>query len=470
MCKQVDRARRISDNTRLDQGAIMSRAVCVIDLPGLSRGLLDFVPASSQLGRWVQSQRISTLIPPWPALTCPVQATLTTGVLPSQHGIVANGLATYRSVQDQALVDLSSFPTYRRDLSFWEQSNQLVQARRFWQDSGGRSRYKTALLFFQNSMPGFSGSPSPAADIIITPKPEHGPDGKISSLLWTEPRELVTSLFEQLGPFPLMNYWGPMAGIASSQWIAKAAACVWTHHRPQLQLTYIPHLDYDLQRFGPDSEQAIKAVADVSVALDPLLDAVLPDGELIVISEYSMQRVHRCVQPNRLLAEAGLVVTRETPDGRLVDYGRSKVFVLADHQIAHLYARDTTSLDAARGVLSGLPVSEVSAVERIDHPRAGDMQLAADPNTWFDYRWWSRSEDAPSFAATVDIHRKPGYDPLELFFDPATKAIGQDPSFVKGSHGRADGSSAVLIHRPIDALPDPSYAVEFPRVVARLLK
>jgi predicted AlkP superfamily pyrophosphatase or phosphodiesterase len=236
--------------------------VCVIDIPGLSQKLLNAVPANSSLGKWIGTQRVAGLTPSWPAVTCSVQATLTTGVPPERHGIIANGIATFRSEAEQRLVDPSNFLDYRRDVSFWEQSNQFVEAPRFWQDASGKSKWKTAMLFWQNCMPGFVEPLKPAADIVLTPKPEHGTDGKITSLLWANPRELVRDLFAQFGPFPLMNYWGPLAKIDSSRWIARAAAHVWATHAPQLQLVYVPHLDYDLQRFGPDSPQAILALAD----------------------------------------------------------------------------------------------------------------------------------------------------------------------------------------------------------------
>ena len=128
-------------------------------------------------------------------------------------------------------------------------------------------------------MPGFVPPLRPAADIVLTPKPDHRPDGTMS-LCWSEPAVYsFPSLFSQIGPFPLMNYWGPMAGIASSIWIAKASAIIWQQHQPQLQWSYIPHLDYDLQRFGPDSPQAVAAVKDMAAAIEPLVNAVLGDPQ-----------------------------------------------------------------------------------------------------------------------------------------------------------------------------------------------
>jgi hypothetical protein len=261
--------------------------VCVIDIPGLSQKLLSAVPANSALGKWIRANRVLGLTPSWPAVTCSMQATLTTGVSPERHGIVANGIATFRSTEDQRLIDPSNFAEYRREVSFWEQSNQFVEAPRFWQDASGKSKWKTAMLFWQNCMPGFVEPLKPAADIVLTPKPEHGPDGNITSLLWAQPRELVGQLFNELGPFPLMNYWGPFAKIDSSRWIARAAAHVWTHYSPQLQLVFtFPHLDPMTLQLASDQIRCKrrKRSVDLGGALEPLLFEVLGDAEIVVLS------------------------------------------------------------------------------------------------------------------------------------------------------------------------------------------
>ncbi len=454
----------------------MTQRLCVIDCPGLSHDLLNAVPSQSSLGRWLARQRIVSLTPTFPAVTSSVQASLTTGVDPSVHGIIANGIATFRSPEDQALVDTANFADYRRDVSFWEQSNQFLMTPRFWQDHTGRAKIKTALLFFQNSMPGFHGSPKPAADIVITPKPDHGPDGKLTSLCWSNPPSLVPELFKELGPFPLMNYWGPLAGLPASQWIARAAARVWQSQKPDLQLTYIPHLDYDLQRFGPSSPQARQAVIDLSAAIEPLVDAILADaGQLVLLSEYAMHDVTHFAQPNRLLADAGLLTTRASEDGHLVDYRASAAFAMVDHQIAHIYTRNAKATEDATRILKaidGVTILSADDLKKMGlaHRRSGDLALIAPENGWFDYRWWARPGDAPSFAKTVDIHRKPGYDAAELFFDPSTKGVSQNPALVHGSHGRVSDSGA---NRPILAGPWPSTtpaAVQATNVAAMLLK
>ena len=424
----------------------MSNRVCVIDIPGLSRSLLEEIPATSALGKWLAKNRVLSLTPSFPAVTCSVQATLTTGKDPHEHGIISNGMPTFRSRDDQQLVDASNFAENRRQISFWEQSNQFLEAPRFWQDSSGKSRWKTSLLFMQNSMPGFSGQLKPAADIVLTPKPDHGPDGKLTSLCWSEPRELVSRLFKELGPFPLMNYWGPMAGIASSQWIGRAAAIVWREHLPQLQWVYIPHLDYDLQRFGPDSPQAKAAVRDAAAAVEPLVSEVLESGgKIILLSEYAMRPVDTAIQPNAVLKEEGLLLTRQTGDGQVVDFDRSSAFVMVDHQVAHVYAKQPEEINSLARLLDLEGVQQVEHPAQADarHRRSGDLVLLAEPNAWFDYRWWTEPEDAPTFAKMVDIHRKPGYDPFELFWDRASNGVSQNLSLIKGSHGLASPGEAI---------------------------
>jgi predicted AlkP superfamily pyrophosphatase or phosphodiesterase len=426
----------------------LSNRICVIDMPGLSRELLHEIPAGSALGRWVHGNRVTALTPSFPAVTCSVQATLTTGTDPAHHGIVANGTPTFRSVEDQALIDASNFAENRRQISFWEQSNQFLDVRRFWQDESGKSRWKTALLFFQHSIPGFAGELKPAADIVLTPKPDHGPDGKLVSLCWSEPRELVPRLFSELGPFPLMNYWGPMAGIAGSQWIARAGAIVWREHLPQLQWVYIPHLDYDLQKFGPTSTQAKTAVRDAAAAVEPLVREILSSGgKLVLLSEYAMRAVDSVIQPNVILRDEGLLLTKKSPAGPVVDFDRSSAFAMVDHQIAHVYAKSADEINTLARILDldGVEAVEHPASAEARHRRSGDLVLRAEQNVWFDYRWWTDANDAPAFASTVDIHRKPGYDPLELFWDRATNGTSQNSSLIKGSHGLAMDGEAVCV-------------------------
>jgi hypothetical protein len=211
-----------------------------------------------------------------------------------------------------------------------------------------------------------------------------------------------------------------------------------------LQLVYVPHLDYDLQRFGPQSAQAQKAMADVAAAIEPLLNAVLNDGgKVLIVSEYAIEAVDRSIQPNALLREAGLLTTLPTADGNLIDYQRSKAFAMVDHQIAHLYSSEPSAAEL-------LSATGLSVLDRaiLNHPRAGDVLLEAPPGAWLDYRWWRDPADAPSFARTVDIHRKPGYDPLELFIDPKARAISQDAHLIRGSHGRRNSGQAVLLGSP----------------------
>lgn len=407
----------------------------VLDLPGLSARLLDRL-TEDRRPAWLSAliERGRAVIEPvLPAVTMPVQATYTTGVLPQEHGVVANGFAAYRDPTIRTHLDLDSYPDYRSNVSFWEQSNDLLRTPRKWLfNDAAPPRSKTALLFFQSAIC--------AADIVVTPKPTHTPDGKTTPDCWTNPPELNAQLQAELGMFPLHHYWGPIANIESSKWIAGCAESVWSKHAPDLMLTYVPHLDYNLQRLGPSSDGVVDDLAAVFEALTPLAERVTADGaQLVLLSEYGMTDVDRSLAPNVLLREAGLL--RVDAEGE-VDYTNSTAFAMCDHQVAHVYVSDPAQVERVAALFEGR--DEVASLNSgrgraevgLDCDRAGDVVLFANENAWFEYKWWNGWAPAPDYAFMVDIHRKPGYDPTELFADPATRRTRADqPELVRGSHG-----------------------------------
>jgi len=411
--------------------------VCFILIAGLDQQLLSRTPELSALASFDVRKPLQ---PVTPAVTCTMQATLSTGRPPGQHGIIANGLYTHNRAELQSHLDLSSFPEFRRNTSFWEQSNHLLGAPRFWQASKGW-RGKVAMLFWQNSMDG-------AADIVLTPKPTHTPDGKTMTACWSSPADLYAQLTAQYGPFPLMNYWGPMASLPSSQWIIRAAQDVWKTHAPDLELVYIPHMDYSLQRVGPDHPVVIKEMQALDAALLPFIESVRASGGIpIVAGDYSITNVSRAILPNLALREAGLLLAKADEQGKLlVDYDGSAAFAMVDHQIAHIYCApgrrgEVVRALAATGERGGRILTEPAEIDALGlkSDRSGDIILLAPPDAWFAHDWWplgsAGDAEKPAWQFSVDIHRKPGYDPRELFFDPARKCIAQDPGLVKGSHG-----------------------------------
>jgi predicted AlkP superfamily pyrophosphatase or phosphodiesterase len=254
-------------------------------------------------------------------------------------------------------------------------------------------------------------------------------------------------------------------------------------------LAYLPHLDYDLQRFGSDpAHPAVgKALAEIDAVAGDLAEAARASGRAVVIlSEYGITAVDRPIHINRALRDAGLLSIREEDGGELLDPTVSKAFAVADHQIAHVYLAEPQLQPQVRALIEALP-----GVERVhdgsdkhtidlDHPRSGELVAVADARSWFTYYYWNDDRRAPDFARTVEIHRKPGYDPVELFLDPAISApklaIGKrllqrklgfrtlmdviplDASLVRGSHGRptdhADDGPLVIVDRPELLKPD----------------
>jgi predicted AlkP superfamily pyrophosphatase or phosphodiesterase len=317
---------------------------------------------------------------------------------------------------------------------------------------------KVARLFLWYAM----GAP---ATWCVTPRPQYKADGRKVPDVWTDPPELRHELQERLGTFPLFQFWGPAAALASSRWIVGAAEEVWRRHQPAMLSVYVPHLDYDFQRFGPDDPRSLQALRDVDAVVGPLIALAQRDGaSVVVFSEYGIERVDTPVHPNRILREAGLLQVRDEGGGELLDPVLSSAFAVSDHQVAHVYVKEARLLPEVRRLFSGVRgIGEIldDAGKRaagLDHPRSGELVLVASPGAWFTYYYWLDDALAPDFASCVDIHRKPGYDPAELLFDPGLlspklvvawkllekalhvrstfNVIGLDPAVVKGSHGR----------------------------------
>jgi predicted AlkP superfamily pyrophosphatase or phosphodiesterase len=373
----------------------------VVNVVGLTPSLIGpDTPCFSSLA--IQGFR-AALEPVLPAVTCSAQATMLTGLPPSKHGVVGNGW-------------------YFRDLAevfFWRQSNRLIEGEKLW-ETARRSRpdIKTAVLFWWFNM--YS-----SADLSVTVRPIYPADGRKIPALYSQPATLAPALEEALGPFPFFQFWGPDAGLPSSDWIARASLEVFRRERPDLLLCYLPHLDYDLQRGGRSGPRTREAVREIDRVTGALVDAVRADGaEVVVLSEYGLEDANRPVHINRELRRAGLLAVRETLGWEMLDAGASRAFAVADHQIAHVYVADPADLARVAGIAAATPGvarvldAEGKADAGLDHPRSGELVLIAEPGAWFTYYYWLDDARAPDFARTVDIHRKPGYDPVELFLDP----------------------------------------------------
>jgi predicted AlkP superfamily pyrophosphatase or phosphodiesterase len=422
----------------------MNRTV-VLDVVGLTPEFLD--SRMPRLSAWARKQKISAIEPALPAVTCTAHATFYTGEPPARHGIVANGW-------------------YFRDdceIHFWRQSNKLIQAPRIWEIA----RRHDPQFTFANLFGWFNMYSS--ADISITPRPMYPADGRKLPDVYTEPATLRTEIQQKLGIFPLFEFWGPRASINSTRWIAESAKYVEERFHPTLTFIYLPHLDYNLQRVGPDSPAIAADLAAVDGVAGDLIDFYeTRDTRVIVLSEYGVVPVNKSVHLNRVLREAGLLRIREELGLELLDPGASAAFAVADHQVAHVYVNDASKLSTVRHLLEKTAGVDAVLDESgkgqfgIDHARAGEFVAVAQPNAWFTYYYWLDHAKAPDFARTVDIHRKPGYDPVELFVDPAIKLpmvkiasklaarklgfrnlldiIPLDASLIKGSHGRVDNS------------------------------
>jgi predicted AlkP superfamily pyrophosphatase or phosphodiesterase len=412
----------------------------VLDIVGLTPRVLQHMPALRAIAAAGFCAELGTV---FPAITCPVQSSILTGTMPDEHGIVANGW----------------FFRDAGEIFHWRQSNSLVRGDKLW--AAGRRRdpdYRVGNICWWYAM-------GMDVDVTVTPRPVYHYDGRKSQDSYAHPQHVHDELTAALGPFPLFSYWGPRAGIASTRWIVRAAEHILDTRRPDTLLVYIPHLDYELQRHGPDGPRAAAAARAVDDVLGPLLRRLRAEGTTVVaLSEYGITGARRPVDINRALRREGLLNVYTQQGMENLDPWTSPAFAVSDHQVAHVYVRDPADIPRTRDVIKALPgVDEVldrggQAALHIGHERSGELLAIAEPDAWFTYYYWLDDDLAPDFASGVDIFRKAGYDPAELFLDPtdptvklraavsvaklklgirtSLQVVALDPAAVRGSHGR----------------------------------
>ncbi|HEV3030751.1 MAG TPA: nucleotide pyrophosphatase/phosphodiesterase family protein [Polyangia bacterium] len=448
------------------------RRTLVLDVVGLTPKLVgEHTPHLAALARAGALRPLRTIEP---AVTCAVQSTFTTGLLPREHGCVANGWY-YRDTAEVAL---------------WRQSNALVTGEKIWDAAKRRDpAFTCAKLFWWFNM--YS-----TADFAVTPRPQYPADGRKVPDVHTHPAALRDELQRELGTFPLFRFWGPAADITCSDWIGKCAARVWERQKPTLSLVYLPHLDYNLQRLGPSHPDIPKDLRAIDAVCGALIAQAERDGAaVVVLSEYGITEVGGAVPLNQVLRRAGLLAARREDAGEILDAGASEAFAVVDHQLAHVYVKRRERIEEVAQLLreqAGVEAVWGEADKRahgLDHARSGELVAVSTRDRWFSYPYWLDDALAPDFARTVDIHRKPGYDPVELFLDPALAlpklkiaakllrrklgfralldVIPLDTSLVKGSHGRLPETAA---EGPLFITNDPANLPPGDAVDARQVK
>ncbi len=442
----------------------MSRTA-VLNIVGLTSNLVgENTPAISAFAK---KNLCRDIRPAFPAVTCTAQANYITGKRPSEHGIVGNGWYNY---------DLA-------EVQFWKQPERLIQAPKLWEslkvDDPGFTSAKTFWWYNMYS----------SAEYSVTPRPSYPADGRKVFDIYSWPYEIRPKLKEALGDFPFPTFWGPAAGLQSpqgspdavSRWIADSAKWMEQEFSPTLQLVYLPHLDYNLQRYGPRNSEVHRDLKLIDAIVGDLIKFFETRGvEVILLSEYGIVPVTQPIHLNRLFRDHGWLTVKEELGLELIDFGASPVFSVADHQVAHIYLNNKSLKSKVVDLLKKIPEidciysgeHELEAVG-LNHTRAGDIVVEAKTDCWFTYYYWEDDSKAPDFARCVDIHRKPGYDPCELFIDPAIKfpklkvaskllkkklglrmlmdLIPLDARLVKGSHGKSyspKGEDPIIMFSP----------------------
>ena len=417
------------------------KRIAVLNVVGLTKGLI--AKNLPRIRKLAENLETTSFTPAFPAVTTTAQATYLTGTSPSDHGIVGNGW----------------YEREDAEVRFWKQSNHLIRGEKLWEAlRREKCDFRCAKMFWWYNM--YS-----SADWSVTPRPMYPADGRKVFDVYAHPPGLRDKLVGELGQFPFPSFWGPRAGLPSSQWIADSARWVEEQEQPDLNLVYLPHLDYGLQRWGPDASEMGVEFEAIDRLVDELISFFVKRGvEVVLLSKYGISKVRKPVHLNRVFRDKGWIQIKNELGLELLDAGASRAFAVADHQVAHIYVRDDTIRNEVRCVLEATEgvaeVRESGFGDGIGARRAGDFIAVSSPESWFTYYYWMDDMVAPDFARTVDIHRKPGYDPAELHLDPALSlpririasflirkklgfrallpVIPLDASLVGGSHGRDD--------------------------------
>ena len=411
------------------------RRVSVLNVVGLTQSVLREMP---RLKAWSESREVQSFKPAFPAVTCTAQSSYLTGKSVGEHGIVGNGW----------------YDREAAEVKFWKQSNLLVKGEKLWENLG----IKCAKMFWWYNM--YS-----SADFAATPRPLYPADGRKAFDIHTQPMAMREEIKADLGDFPFPSFWGPNAGIPSSKWIAESAKWIEKKEKPDLNLVYLPHLDYGLQKFGPGApEMSAEYEAIDQVTCDLIEELEAAGVEVLVLSEYGISKVSKAIHLNRVFREKGWIQVKDELGLETLDCGGCQAFAVADHQVAHIYVNDSViEKEVRRVVLATDGVEEIREgsdlwSEGIGRERGGDFVAVSEADAWFTYYFWDDDAKAPDYARCIDIHRKPGYDPVELFLDPEIKfpvakiggfllkkklglrglmdVISLDANLVKGSHGR----------------------------------
>jgi predicted AlkP superfamily pyrophosphatase or phosphodiesterase len=414
----------------------------VIDIVGLSPSLIgEHTPF---LKKYIESKKLQTIQPMLPAVTTSVQSTYVTGKWPNEHGIVGNGW----------------YDRVECEVKFWKQSNKLVLGDKIWDKAKQLDpSFTSSKMFWWYNM--YS-----TADYSVTPRPNYLADGRKTPDCYSYPADLRDYLQKELGQFPLFQFWGPGANIVSTQWIADASMLTDDKYNPTLTLIYLPHLDYCLQKFGQDFSKISKDLNEIDAVVEGLVNFYNKKGaRIILLSEYGITNVRRPIHLNRVLRQHDLLSIRVERGLELLDAGASKAFAVADHQVAHIYIHGASATNKVRNLIEQVPGVEL-VLDReaqkqynISHERAGDLVVMADEQSWFTYYFWMDVAVAPDYARMVDIHKKPGYDPVEMFMTSKARAaykllrkkagfryvmdvIPLDATLIKGSHGRLEQNTS----------------------------
>lgn len=400
----------------------MPDRVVLLSVPQLRQR--DVTPgALASLEALVARGGMTEFLPAFPSLAAASFATLVTGTLPGDHGLIGDAYFD----RDAGHVVTRPFP------------DALIKGPKLWERLKARRPDAKALAWFTPNLQGAH------IDLAAWVGEESG--------LATQPANLADSLERSFGPYPAPRALpaGEPLPIAATAWMLRTASHLINQEGPDLSILRVPYLGQVARRYGPDGREACRAVIELERILSTFL-ASLPRSTVVLVATESVATpVIAPFHPNLVLRDLGLLEFTSAEGGGLdIDLQRSAAFALTDHQLCHIYLNDPSvaaTVAAAFSSASQDAIDTVASGQRrarlgLNHPHAGDVVLVACPDCWFAPNWWQRRHERPANLASG-----------------SRLALGGDfdPSKVRGSHGALPPSSeyhGVAIASKPGLLPD----------------
>jgi predicted AlkP superfamily pyrophosphatase or phosphodiesterase len=218
----------------------------------------------------------------YPSVTYPSHTTLVTGRLPAEHGIYSN-LSSRRAGEKSH--DWFWFASAIKVPTLWDEAhhNGLTSASVSWPVTVGAAIDWNVPEIWD---------------------PARGEEADYNYVAQFATAGLIQEAMAALGP--------PQPGTDDDTVRARMAAYLFKKYKPNLMLVHLAALDETEHEHGPQSSEAAATLERADARIGDLLEAVQEAGlkestDVFVVSDHGFLPVERDIEPNVLLAMAGLL-------------------------------------------------------------------------------------------------------------------------------------------------------------------